>query len=562
MWDLSRPDWAKRLMAKQSLLPDLPLFEDEASLGLGIFNEICLPDIPGTPPLGEACGQWFKDVVRAAFGSFDPKSNTRLIREIFLLAPKGSSKTSYSAGLLLTAMLMNKRPRTEMLFVGPTQSISDRAFDQAEGMVSLSPDLMRRFLPRPHNKTILDKLNGSELSVKTFDLKILTGSKPSLVLLDELHLLGKNTHTAKVLRQIRGGLEKTPEGLLLIATTQSDDVPAGAFKDELLMAREIRDGKYRGKNIKAILPLLYEFPLDIAKDRSRWENPENWQYVMPNLGRSVQLPSLILDWETEKEKGEEAIAVWASQHLNIEMGIGLHTNRWAGADFWLGATDKTLTLDALLARSDTVTIGIDGGGLDDLLGLCVLGRDSDTRKWLHWSKAWCHPKVLELRKEIAPKLLDLQKSGDLVILDKVGQDVVEVVEIINKIEEAGLLPGKGAIGVDPVGITDIIDELELRGFDTSQDGGRVIGIPQGWTLSNPIKTTERRLAAGDMVHCGQDLMVWCVGNAKVEPRGNAIMITKQAAGTAKIDPLMATFNAVALMVRNPETAGAAEIFAL
>lgn len=45
-------------------------------------------------------------------------------------------------------------------------------------------------------------------------------------------------------------------------------------------------------------------------------------------------------------------------------------------------------------------------------------------------------------------------------------------------------------------------------------------------------------------------MLWAVSNARVEPKGNAIIITKQASGTAKIDPLMAAFNAIAWMASN------------
>lgn len=79
---------------------------------------------------------------------------------------------------------------------------------------------------------------------------------------------------------------------------------------------------------------------------------------------------------------------------------------------------------------------------------------------------------------------------------------------------------------------------------------RIIGISQGWKLTGAIKTAERKLADRTLRHGGEALMSWAVSYARVEPKGNAIIITKQASGTAKIDPLMAAFNAIAWMVSN------------
>jgi len=47
-----------------------------------------------------------------------------------------------------------------------------------------------------------------------------------------------------------------------------------------------------------------------------------------------------------------------------------------------------------------------------------------------------------------------------------------------------------------------------------------------------------------------------VGNAGVEPKGNAIVDTTQALGTAKIDPLLAAFNAVGWMSAKPASSQA------
>jgi phage terminase large subunit-like protein len=122
-----------------------------------------------------------------------------------------------------------------------------------------------------------------------------------------------------------------------------------------------------------------------------------------------------------------------------------------------------------------------------------------------------------------------------------------VVEVVRQVRDAGLLPAQHAVGLDPAGIGAVLDALAEIGVD----GEQVAGVSQGWRLNGAIKTTERRLAEGEMRHAGQPLMAWSVGNAKAEPRGNAVSITKQAAGSAKIDPLIALFCAVELMARNP-----------
>lgn len=549
-WNLSRPDWWARLQAGQSLIPQLPLTED-GERAVRIFNKLRLADVPGTPTLEEAGGEWFRDIVRAMFGSVDPETGQRNIRELFALVSKKNSKTTNGALMMVTALLMNRRPRASFVMTAPVQDVAQLAFDAAAGAIELDPVLDKKFHVRHHLKTILHRETKAELEIMTFDPAVLTGQKISGgALIDELHVCAKMAKAPKALRQIRGGMLPFPESFLAFITTQSDEPPVGVFADELTKAREIRDGKREG----AMLPVLYEFPTEVQQSKSRdWENPELWPLVTPNLGKSITLPRLVSDHRDAKDTSEAELRVWASQHLNIQIGLALAASAWAGAEFWERRADRALTLESLLDRSEVCTIGIDGGGLDDLLGLVVLGREAGTRRWLWWAHAWAHEVVLERRKDIAEKVRDLATTGDLTIVETPGDDVQQLADIVSQVDDAGLLPEKHAIGVDPAGIGAIVDELTDpdRGFTLDQ----IIAVSQGWKLNGAIKTTERQLAGGDLVHGGQPLMAWCVGNAKVVPVGNAITITKQASGSAKIDPLMAGFSAVSLMALNPEGRG-------
>lgn len=556
-FDFACPDWVDRLKSGRPPMPDLALDAVAAERAVDVYNNLRLPDVPDQPTLGEAGGEWFRAIVRAAFGSADPETGERAVGEIFCLVPKKNSKTTNSAALGLTALLLNKTPNAEMLIVAPTKEVAETCFGQAAGMIDADPEdpdtgrryLKDRFHVAHHTKTIEDRVTGATLKVKAFDMRVVTGSIPILCIIDELHILGTSHHATRVLAQIRGGMITRPDALLLTITTQSDEPPAGVFKTELTYARRVRDGEIKGGNV---LPILYEFPEAMQIDPARpWRDPKNWPMVLPNLGLSITVPRLRRLYAQALEQGEAEEIRWASQHLNIQIGLGLHNDRWIGADYWLSRGDKALTLDRILETSDVVTAGIDGGGLDDLLGLALIGRHRETRRWQAWGRAWAQPEALDRRKEIAPRLLDFAAADEMVICDDATQDLREVSAILSRVHAAGLFPAQHGIGLDPYGIAALVDQLAEDGIA----GDILAAIGQGTRLSPAVWGAERKLKDGSLVHGAQDLMAWCVGNARTEQRGNAVLITKAAAGKAKIDPLVALFNAISLMARNPDAAG-------
>jgi phage terminase large subunit-like protein len=548
-WDLSCPDWEARLRAGRLPIRDLPLTA-HGDRAVAVYDRLRLADVTGTPTLADASGDWFREIVRAMFGSYDPATKQRYIRELFALVPKKNSKTTYGAlGLMLTALLLNERPRAPFIMTGPVQDTAELAFSAVAGAISLDPVLDAKLHVRDHLKTIVHRETKATLEIMTFDPSVITGAKVVGALIDEEHVLGKMNRADKAMLQLRGGMQPFPEAFLAVITTQSDDAPAGVFADDLIRAREIRDGKRQG----AVLPVLYEFPKEMqAAPDKPWRDPANWHMVTPNLGRSIQLQRLIDDFKDEEAKGDKALRTWASQHLNVEIGLALQSNGWAGAEFWQQQADASITLDTLIARSDVVTVGIDGGGNDDLYGFTALGREAGTGHLLSWSSAWALPIVLERRKDIASRLRDFQDRGELHIVPKIEDACAEVVALIQRIDTAGKLGTldegkKKAIGVDAACIKQTLDALNAADYADDQ----IVAVPQNWRLGSAIKSTELYLSSGALSHADQTLLDWCVGNAKVEPKGNAVLITKQASGSAKIDPLMSHFNAVDLMSRNP-----------
>ena len=541
-------DWQDRIREGRSIIPP-PIFPEEAEAALSVMREMRIVDAPGSPTIGEACAPWVMDLAAAIFGSYDAESGRRLIKEVFVLVSKKNSKSTVAGAVMLTALVRNWRQSAQFVILSPTLEVATNSFAPARDMVQKDEDLDALMHVQGHIKTITHRGSNATLKVLAADSNTVGGLKAVGVLVDELHLFGKVSTAENMFREAFGGLASRPEGFIIYLTTQSDEPPAGVFKQKLEYARAVRDGKIIDPGF---LPVIFEHPDDMVADGSA-QKLENLWMTNPNMGYSVDQTFLEREFKKAEMAGGASFRGFMAKHGNVEIGLNLRSDRWAGADFWEKQGHLHVTFDYLLENSEVIDFGIDGGGLDDLLGAAAVGRHAQTGEWLAWCHAWAHPSVLERRKDIAPRLHDFAADGDLTLVKQIGDDVEELAGYCQRIEEAGLLD---KIGVDPSGLGGILDAL----IEAQIPEDKIIGISQGWKMTGAIKTTERKLAEGVLVHGGCALMAWCVSNAKVEPRGNAVIITKQQAGSAKIDPLMALFNAVTLMSLNPESAQSIDDF--
>lgn len=567
-WTTGCSDWETRIVARQSLLPVIPVDEARAAKALRIFKRLKLVDVPGHPTLGDACDQWVFDFVMAIFGARDEVTKRQLIREFFLLIAKKNTKSSIAAGIMLTALILNERSQGEYLILAPTKDIADNSFIPAYGMVKADKALLARYKPSDTTREIVDRLDGSVLAVKSADADVVGGQKAISTFVDELWLFGKKPGAENILSEVVGSLVSRPEGFVIYASTQSDDRPSGVFKKKLEYYRDIRDGIIVDR---ASLPLIYEYPAAMLKAEA-WRDRATWDIPNPNLGRSVD-PEWLASQLVQKEiDGKDSLRLFLAKHFNVEVGVGYRSDGWAGAEFWERRGDPTLTLDGLLDRCELIVCGLDGGGLDDLYGFYALGRErfeteveieveedgvkrkirQRVKRWLGWGHAWCHRGVLTRHKTIATKLQDFAAAGDLTIVDDELADISGIVSVIERVKDADLLY---CVAVDPAGLGEMIDALAQIGITEENKASNcnfVIGAKQGFAMMNAIKTAERKLANGTFAHADQGIMDWCVGNVKIEPLATAIRATKQNAGDAKIDPWMAMMNCASVMQMNPQ----------
>jgi len=538
------PNWELRLQLGQVPFNTdlLPMQTESADKMSAIFKRLRMPDLPGQPRIGDLeGGEWIDYVARAVWGG-------REVREAFICIAKKQSKSAHGGLMFFSAFLADKIPTQRYTCIAPTIAIARLVFDIIVGAIDADPTLASVLIVRRHVREVEHRNTGSILRVLPFSPEALTGLRGN-VLLDEVWLLGTKMAGEKLRAQLKGALAATPSAKLIYITTTSDTIPVGMFAQLLKYARAVRDGD-------VVDPTFLVAIWEPWEGCDPWNNEDVWPMLLPSFPHIVQPEFYRSVIREANNSGPSAIVRDKAQFFNVTAEENIQGETWVISEYLPSVSTRKVTLDEIITKCNSVAIGIDLGGADDLSAATVIGQDADTSIWYVWAKAWATKLAMTRNPKIAAKLQDFVNDGDLDVIEN-GGDVVPMVDLCIKVREAGVLHG---IGIDPAGAADLVDALVEAEFDTESDEPEVMGVGQtAYRLNAAVETFERRVLEGRAEIDNSRLLRWCFGNTVIVQRGQARGIEKNLP-TDKIDPISATLDATACFVlRRPTQWSAASM---
>lgn len=459
---------------------------------------------------------WQQRIIRAIYGPCHPDGR-RIVRNVVMLLPRGSRKTSIAGALACLHLFGPERvPGGEVISAAADRQQARLAYDEARGIIGKDTRLVAATRIMDYRNKIAFPKAGTSYTAISAEAGVHHGKTPAVCIIDELH-----SHPKRDLWDVlRTGLAKTAGSLCIVTTTAGRGQDSIAW-DVIEYARKVARGDV---DDPATLPVLFETPADADwRDEAVWfrANP-GLKFGYPDLDSLRQLAR-----EAEQRPGDRD--AFRQLHLNCWLENSL--SPFLDMAQW-DACAEPIDLDSLAGLP--CWIAVDMSSTTDMTAVVACFKDGDTYI-------------------IVPFLFvpgdNLRTCGE--------RDNAPYVQWA----EQGHIKGTVGNAIDPREIEACIRDLCAR-FDVREiafdrayaqavmgplvdDGFPVVTIQLGWVTQSPaLNELERAVISGKLKHNGNPALRWNFSNVSIhtDTAGNRTM--HKGKSTGRIDGAFATWMAV------------------
>lgn len=449
---------------------------------------------------GELAGQrvvlepWQIFILTTVFGWRRRADGGRRFRRAYIEVPRGSGKSTLSSGVALYCLLADREQGADVYSFATTRDQAKIVFGDAKVMAENSVALRERFGLQVLANALYVPRTNSTFQAKSAEGSTLDGLNTHLAIVDELHA----HKTRAVYDVVETSLGKRRSSLLWCITTAGFDT-SGICYEVRTMSTKVLSRTTEDETQFAII-----YTIDDGDD---WSSMEALEKANPNWNVSVR-PEVITALLQKAKALPSAINNFKTKHLDVWCSA---RSAWLDMGAWNRCETSGLELSDF--EGQPCFIGLDIGSKSDLTVKTYLfpfeedGKD----KYALFCECWLPSKAIETSTN--SQYSGWVRSGYIRETDGAMTDL-NVIE--DSIREDLSRFDVQAITYDPWQATQIATSLSDEGAPMLECRFTVQNV------SDPMKTLEALVIDGRIVHDGNPVMAWMMGNveARIDAKDN------------------------------------------
>lgn len=449
---------------------------------------------------GELAGQrvvlepWQIFILTTVFGWRRRADGGRRFRRVYIEVPRGSGKSTLSSGVALYCLLADHEPGAEVYSFATTRDQAKIVFGDAKVMAENNPALRERFGLQVLANALYVPSTNSTFQAKSAEGSTLDGLNTHLAVVDELHA----HKTRAVYDVVETSLGKRRSSLLWCITTAGFDTSGICYEVRTMCTKVLS----RLADDETQFAIIYTID-----DGDDWSSMEALEKANPNWGVSVR-PEVITSLLQKAKTLPSAINNFKTKHLDVWCSA---RSAWLDMRAWKRCETTGLELSDF--EGQPCFIGLDIGSKSDLTVKTYLfpfeedGKD----KYALFCECWLPSKAIETSTN--SQYSGWVRSGYIQETDGAMTDL-NVIE--DSIREDLSRFDVQAITYDPWQATQLATSLSDEGAPMLECRFTVQNV------SDPMKTLEALVIDGRIVHDGNPVMAWMMGNveARIDAKDN------------------------------------------
>jgi phage terminase large subunit-like protein len=454
---------------------------------------------------------WQHFIIGSLYGWVHKDTGLRRFKEGLVFVGRKNGKSTMVSGLANYGCSKDGEKGADVYLLANSMKQARVIFEECQKMIWASHLLSKHF--RVLRDAIHYDKTFSKIEPQASDSEKLDGLNAHLAIFDEIH----EYKDYKLINVIKNSTGARKQPLILYITTAGYQLE-GPLVDYYSKAADVLDGVIEDER-----SFYFIAEIDEGDDI---EDPKNWIKANPNIGVTLDLDTLIEEWNARKH-----IPAERNDFITKRLNVFVKSDEQSFLDYEvIKRNDKTIDIEKL--EGMPCIGGFDLSQTEDFTSAC-LEFWLDTGEIFILSHSWIPRKKVIADNEKIP-YYELEKEGLLTICEG---EYVEYEKVLNWFIDQSKRFRIELITFDPANAFRLVKDLENYGFKTEV-------VRQGAiTLSPALKDVKELFLDGKVIFNNNRLFRWYINNVKlVEDRNGNWMPTKQNR-YRKIDGFMAFLNA-------------------